>query len=378
MKAKTTGHISGRTRAEMIPWGKPCLGEREREYLLKAMDSTWISAGEFVDRFESDFARLIGTKHAVTTSSGTTALHLALLALGVGPGDEVIVPAFTFVSPANMVIETGAKPVYADIDPKTWCVDVKEVERSVTEQTKAIVAVHVYGNVCDMETLTRIAGERQVYLIEDAAEAACSRYRGRLAGSFGQLGCFSFQATKTITMGEGGAVVTDDKKLSERVRIMRSHGMRQNKRYWHDLVGYNYRLTNLQAAVGCAQLENLDNIMAEKARIHARYSKSLSGLSGIELQHIPKDVEPVMWAVALRMDQHRFKVDRDSVIAELLNKNIETRPGFYPFSAMPFYKAKPLPIAESISRNVISLPSYISISDDDIDYICHELKGMMK
>jgi len=376
------GNNKARTKRElrdkMIPWGKPCLGEKERDYLLKALDSTWISGGEFIDRFESDFARLIGTEYAVTTSSGTSALHLALLALGIGPGDEVIVPAFTFVAPANMAIETGAKPVYVDIDPRTWCMDVKEVEKSITKRTKAIVPVHVYGNVCEMESLTGIARERQLCLIEDVAEAAFSKYRGKFAGSLGHLGCFSFQATKTITMGEGGAVLTDDKELSKRMRIMRSHGMRENKRYWHDLVGYNYRLTNLQAALGCAQLENLDEIIAEKARIYRRYSGNLSGFVGIELQHVPKEVEPVMWTVAIKIAPNRFKGDRDFVIAELLKRNIETRPGFYPFSVMPLYDAASLPVAESIGRNVISLPSYVSISDEDIDYVCNQLKGLMK
>ena len=377
-KGEMTGRTSKKARDSMIPWGKPCLGRKEKEYLLKALDSTWISGGEFIDRFESDFARLIGSKYAVTASNGTSALHLALLSLGIGPADEVIVPDFTFVSPANMVIDTGAKPVYADIDPRTWCLDAQEVEGKVTGRTKAVIAVHVYGNVCDMGALIRITRENRIYLIEDVAEAAFSRYRGKFAGSFGQLGCFSFQATKTVTMGEGGAVVTDDKKLADRMRIMRSHGMRHNKRYWHDLVGYNYRLTNLQAALGCAQLENLDNIIAEKVRIHRRYLAKLSGLPGIELQYIPKEVEAVMWAVALRIDPRRFKGDRDYLIAQLLKKNIETRPGFYPFSVMPLYKAAPLPVAESVSRNVISLPSYVSVSDEDIDYVCDQLKGLMK
>jgi perosamine synthetase len=377
VKGERTRQMNMKLKDEMIPWGMPCLGEKERDYLLKALDSTWISGGQFVDRFESEFARLIGTKYAVTASSGTAALHLALLALGIGPGDEVIVPAFTFVAPANMAIEVGAKPVYVDIDPGTWCIDVKEVEKGITERTKVIIPVHVYGNVCEMEALMKIARERQIYLIEDVAEAAFSKYGGKFAGSFGQLGCFSFQATKTVTMGEGGAVVTNNKRLNERMRIMRSHGMRENKRYWHDLVGYNYRLTNLQAALGCAQLENLDNIIAEKARIYRRYVGNLSDLPGIELQCIPTEVEAVMWTVAIKISPHYFKGDRDYLIAELLERNIETRPGFYPFSVMPLYHAFSLSIAESISRNVISLPSYISISDEDIDYVCKQLKGLM-
>jgi perosamine synthetase len=374
LKATTKKH----PKDKMIPWGKPCLGEIERDYLLRALDSTWISGGEFVDKFEADFARIIGTKYAVSASSGTSALHLALLAAGIGSGDEVIVPAFTFVAPANMAIETGARPVYVDIDPRTWCIDVNEVKKSITTKTKAIIPVHVYGNVCDMAALLKVSKDNGIYLIEDVAEAAFSKYRGKYAGSFGDLGCFSFQATKTITMGEGGAVVTNDAKLNERVRIMRSHGMRENKRYWHDMVGYNYRLTNLQAALGCAQLENLDKIVKAKVRIYNRYFRNLSNLPGIDFQHISRGVEPVIWAVAVKIDPHHFKGGRDYLIAELLRRNIETRPGFYPFSVMPLYKAKPMPIAELIGRNVISLPSYLSISDEDIDYICSQLRSLMQ
>jgi perosamine synthetase len=374
LKANTKKH----PKDEMIPWGKPCLGEIERDYLLRALDSTWISGGEFVDKFEADFAGIIGTKYAISASSGTSALHLALLAAGIGSGDEVIVPAFTFVAPANMAIETGARPVYVDIDPRTWCIDVNEVKKSITPKTKAIVPVHVYGNVCDMAALLKVSKDNGIYLIEDVAEAAFSKYKGKYAGSFGDLGCFSFQATKTITMGEGGAVVTNDAKLNERVRIMRSHGMREDKRYWHDLLGYNYRLTNLQAALGCAQLENLDKIVKEKVRIYNRYFRNLSNLPGIDFQHISRGVEPVIWAVAVKIDPHHFKGDRDYLIAELLRRNIETRPGFYPFSVMPLYKAKPMPIAELIGRNVISFPSYLAISDEKIDYICDELISLKK
>ena len=363
---------------EMIPWAKPYFGGRERDYLLRALDSTWVSGGEFVNKFESDFARLIGTKYAVTTSNGTTALHLALLAADIGPGDEVIVPAFTFVAPANVALQTGAKPVYVDIDPKTWCIDVNEVEKGITDRTKAIIPVHIYGNVCQMEALMRIAKDNEIYVIEDVAEAALSKYRGKSAGSFGHLGCFSFQATKTITMGEGGAVLTNDEELIERMRIMRNHGMREGKRYWHDVVGYNYRLTNLQAALGCAQLDNADRIVSDKVRVYKRYFENLSNLPGIDFQHISKEVEPVMWAVAIRISQEYFKGDRDFLMTELVKRNIETRPGFYPFSAMPLYNAAPLPIAKVVGRNVISLPSFPSLSDENIDYICNQLKGLMK
>lgn len=362
----------------MIPWAKPYLFGNEKVYILDALYSTWISGGKYVDKFESDFARLIGTKYAVTASNGTTALHLALLAAGIGPGDEVIVPGFTFVAPANTVLQTGAKPVYVDIDPKTWCIAVNEVETSITDKTKAIIPVHVYGNVCEMEALMKIAKDKGISLIEDVAEAVFSKYRGKFAGCFGDLGCFSFQATKTITMGEGGAVLTNDEKLSERMNILRNHGMREGKRYWHDVVGYNYRLTNLQAALGCAQFENVDKIIAEKARVYKKYFENISNVPGIDFQYIYKEVEPVIWAVAIKINREYFKGDRDFLIMELLKRNIETRPGFYPFSVMPLYNAQPLPIAESISRNIISLPSYPSLSDDDIDNICNQLKSLMK
>lgn len=360
----------------MIPWAKPLLFGNEEDFLLKALHSTWISGGEYVDKFEFDFARLIGAKYSVTTSNGTTALHLALMGMGVGAGDEVIVPGFTFVTPANTVLQTGAKPVFVDVDPSTWCIDANEIEESITAKTKAIIPVHVYGNVCEMEALTKITEDNGLYIIEDVAEGVFSKYRGKFAGSFGKAGCFSFQATKTITMGEGGAVLTDDEKLIERMRILRNHGMREGRRYWHEVVGYNYRLTNLQAALGCAQLENKDQLINEKKRIYQRYLENLSDIEGIELQYIPREVEPVIWAVALKIDPEYFKGDRDFLIRELLKRDIETRPGFYPFSVMPIYDAPSLPVAESIGRNVLSLPSYPSISDSEIKYICEQLKSL--
>lgn len=363
---------------EIIPWAKPHLGDKEREYLLRALDSTWISGGEFVDKFESDFAGLIGKKYAVATSNGTTALHLAVLAAGVGPGDEVIVPAFTFVAAANVAIQARARPVYVSIDPETWCIDVNEVKRNITSRTKAIIPVHIYGNVCEMDALAKIARENDICLIEDAAEAVFSKYRGRFTGSFGGLNCFSFQATKTITMGEGGAVLTDDEDLNQCMRILRSHGMLPGKNYWHTEIGYNYRLTNLQAAIGCAQLENRDWIISEKKRIYQRYYANLSNIPGIYLQRITDGVEPVIWAVALRIDPAYFQGSRDFLMAELMKRNIETRPGFYPFSIMPLYHAEPIPLFEAIAANIISLPSYITLSNETIDYICGQLRSLMK
>lgn len=362
---------------ELIPWAKPWLGTKEKDYIAKAVDSTWISGGEFVNRFESEFAGLIGKKYAVTTSNGTTALHLALLAAGVGPGDEVIVPAFTFVAAANMTIQVGAKPVYVDIDPETWCIDVRDVRRNINKKTKAIIPVHIYGNVCEMDTLIIMAKENKIKIIEDTAEAVFSKYHGRYTGSFGDLNCFSFQATKTITMGEGGVVLTDDEDAYQQMKILRSHGMKESKRYWHDILGYNYRLTNMQAAIGCAQLENRDKIIREKHRIYHRYFDNLSNIPGIYFQRFTEGAEPVIWTVAIKIVPRYFKGDRDLVMAEMLKNGVETRPGFYPFSVMPTYQAKSIPEIEEIASNIISLPSYATLENKIIDDICNKLLSIM-
>ena len=366
------------TNNKHISWGKPVFGGKEKEYVLRALDSTWISGGEFVDKLEVDFARIIGRKFSVSTSNGTTALHLALMAAAVGAGNEVIVPGFTFVAPANMVLQTGAKPVFADIDKDTWCIDILSIKKCLSAKTKAIIAVHVYGNVCDMDSIREIADSNNLIVIEDVAEAAFSKYKERFAGSIGDLVCFSFQATKTITTGEGGMVLTDNPAFNKEMRILRDHGMRPEKRYWHDRIGYNYRLTNLQAALGCAQLDMRENIIKGKKRIYQEYKNRLFNIRGIKLQHVPDYVSPVMWTIALQIDTDYFTGDREYVMKKLLEVGIETRPGFYPFSIMPLYDCPRLPIAEEVSRNIISLPSFTSIKNSEINYICDRLLELVK
>lgn len=361
-----------------IPFAKPYLQGKEKEYVLNAIDSTWISDGKYIDRLELEFAKIIGTKYALSCSSGTAALHLALLAIGVGRGDEVIVPDFTFAATANAVLYCGAKPVYADIDPNTWCIDVKDTEKKITKKTKAILPVHIYGNVCAMPRLKEIAYDDDIYIVEDCAEAIFSKYKSKFAGSLGDLGCFSFQSTKTIAMGEGGAILTNNKAFYERMRILRSHGMNPNKRYWHDMMGYNYRLTNGQAALGCAQLENRDEIIAEKKRIYERYKTKLYG-SDVEFQYITKGIEPVIWAFAIKLMPEHTKINRDTLMKKLLKKGIETRFGFYPFTAMPLYAdGTKCPNAEEVSKDIILLPTYPSLTNEEIDYVCGALIGLTK
>ncbi|MCK5580715.1 MAG: DegT/DnrJ/EryC1/StrS family aminotransferase [Candidatus Omnitrophica bacterium] len=244
----------------IIPCGKPSFWGNEKAYLMDAFDSTWISRGKYIEQFEGQLVQELDAGFGAVASSGTAALQLALLALGAGPGDEVIVPGYSFAAPVNMVIAVGATPVYADVNPETWCLDASRVARCVTDKTKAILAIHIYGNMCDMDALKKVAQEHNLYLVEDAAEALFSKYAGKYSGTWGDVGCFSFQATKTLTMGEGGFVVTQNKELYDKMFRMRNHGMDPDKHYWHKDTGFNFRLTNLQAAIGCAQLEKVDEI----------------------------------------------------------------------------------------------------------------------
>ena len=354
----------------MIPWFKPKYWGNEKLYVMDALDSGWISGGEYIRKFESSFAHLHDAQGTVTVSNGTTALYLALLSLNIGPGDEVIIPGYTFAAPANMVIATGAKPVFVDVDQATWLLDASLLEEKITNKTRAILPVHIYGNVCSMTLINNIAKKYGLYVIEDVAEAAFSKQNDRYAGTLGDIGCFSFQATKTLTMGEGGAVLFSDNLLEERARVIRSHGMTVDKPYWHIEVGHNFRLTNMQAAFGLAQLEKLNEIIIEKKRVYQRYVTNLNSVSGIKMQKINADTDPVIWAVAVRIDPQFTAISRDDLRASMTKKGIETRAGFYAFNEMPVYNSEELAVSSAISSSVISLPSYPGLENDQIDKIC--------
>ena len=361
---------------DSIAWAKPALAGREKEYVEDALLSSWISGGRYVERFEREFASLYSVPYVLTVTSGTAALYLALRALGIGPGDEVIVPGFTFAAPVNMVIETGATPVYADVDSSTWCLDTPSVRESITSRTKAILAVHLYGNVCEMEALQEMARQSGLFIIEDVAQAAFSRYKGRYAGTWGDISCFSFHATKTIAMGEGGCVLTSREAYYTQMHILRDHGMSRDKRYWHDVRGYNFRLTNLQAAVGCAQLERIKDIISRRRQIYGWYYRHLNDVRGITLQAFNPETEPVVWTLAVKLDPAFFKGERDFVMNALSCVGIETRPGFYPFSAMPLYQAPRLPVAEEVAGRIICLPFYPDLLEEQVALICGEVKKL--
>jgi perosamine synthetase len=363
---------------QYIPWAGPLLGGNEQKYVSQALESSWISGGSFVDRFEKDFSGYCGTRYAMTASNGTTALHMAFLALGIGPGDEVVVPGFAFMAAANIAIHLGATPVFAEVDPETWCMTAAEVEKVLSSKTKAIIPVHTYGNVCDMRRIMKLADQDSIPVVEDVAEAFASRYKGHLAGTEGVLGTFSFQATKTITTGEGGMVVTDSQELQDKMYLFRNHGMRRT-RYWHEVAGHNFRLTNMQAALGCAQLEKIDEIIRERKRVYASYCRHLFNVDGITMQLFTPDVEPVVWSVVVKLDPQVYPQGRDEVIRQLQEIGIETRNGFYAASMLPhLYTSPALPICEDISRQVISLPTYCALTDGAIYFICSKLKSLRK
>ncbi len=358
--------------SQVISWASPMLWGNEREYLLEALASTWISGGPFVRRFEHDFREIVGSRHALAVSNGTTALHLAYLGAKLQPGDEVIVPGFCFLAAANVALHMGAKPVFADVDPSTWCVTAEALERVRTSRTRIAVPVHTYGNVCEMDTIVDWGREHSVTIIEDAAEAFASRFKGRHAGTFGDFGTYSFQATKTITTGEGGMVVTGDGGAAKQMALFRSHGTEAG-RYWHEVPGHNFRLTNLQAALGVAQLERLSEILASRARLHAKYRECLSGEPGMTLQRFTDDVDPALWATALQVDSEAFPQGRDVLLGQLEQAGIECRPGFNAPSQMPIYSTPPLPISEVLSRTILSVPTHPAVTDAQVEYICSTL-----
>lgn len=363
---------------QLIPWASTTYWGNEEAYVLDALKSTWISGGSYVDKLEKEFANFCDIPYAVTSSNGTTAIQLAYIALGIKPNDEIIVPGFGFMAVANVALNMSARPVFCDVDQATWCMSAQSLARYITPNTRAIVPVHTYGNVCDMDAILEIAGHYKIPVIEDAAEAIGSKYKGKMSGTMGVLGTYSFHATKTITTGEGGAIVTNDKTLSDRMKLYRSHGM-SSKRYWHDVAGQNFRLTNMQAALGCGQLEQFNKIRSERARVYHNYVGQLNKISGVTMQTFNTDVDPLVWAIAVRINPQAFPQGRDALIQQLLAIGIETRPGFYSANFMPhIYGQTNVPISSALSEQIISLPSSPSVTDEDIEYICSSLASLVR
>jgi perosamine synthetase len=362
---------------DFIPVYEPWLGERETEYVLDAMRSGWISSlGRYIGQFETQFAAFCGAAYGVSTSNGTTALHLALAALGIGPGDEVIMPSLTFVASANSVHYTGARPVFADVDEETWTVDPGSVAAAITKQTRAIMAVHLYGHPAPMTELADLARRHGLWLIEDAAEAHGAAIGEKRAGNLGDVAAFSFYGNKIITTGEGGMVTTNDADLAARCRVLRDHAMTPADRYWHEEVGFNYRLTNLQAAVGVAQMERIEEFIARKRAIAAHYSRRLAGLPGITLPVEQPGCTNVYWMFSILVSEP-FPLSRDELIAQLRSRGIDSRPFFHPLDTLPPYRTSaPKPVALALSRAGLNLPSSPKLQDEQVDRICDVLLAL--
>ena len=359
-----------------IAWASPTLWGNEEKYVLDALRSTWISGGKYVDRFENEFSGFAQSPHVIAVANGTAALHLAYLALGIGPGDEVIVPGFAFMAAANVALLVGATPVFADVDRSSWCVTAETIAACLTPKTRAIVPVHTYGNVCEMDAINALGKANGIVVMEDAAEAIGSRINGKMAGTIASVSVFSFHATKTITTGEGGAVVTDDAGLAQRMRLLRSHGM-ATRRYWHEVAGHNFRLTNLQAAMGCAQLEQIERIVAERRRVYETYRRRLGAATGVTLQSINPNVEPVMWAIAVALDAALFPQGRDAVAEQMARMGIETRPGFYPAGALHhLYGNQDLPVSTAVGAATLVLPSSPFLDQGQVERVCDALVSL--
>lgn len=342
--------------------------------MVEALRSGWISTGPFVSRFEELVSSAFKSKHSLAVSNGTTALHLAYLALGLHAGDEVVIPAFSYLAAANVAIQLGLVPVFADVDDSTFCLTAETVSRVVTDRTRAIVAIHTYGSMCDVDAITDVVRSRGIVVIEDSAEAMGSKLRGRFAGTIAPIGTLSFHAAKTITTGEGGMVLSNDDALAESMRSWRTHGS-THTRYWHDVPGHNFRMGNLQAAFGCAQMEHWDSVVAERRKLVDTYSRNLAGHAGIAVQQPGDDVDPLVWAIALELDPQVYPQGRDVVLKEMADRGVECRNGFYSPSQMPLYAPYKCdtPVSDRLARNVISLPTYIGLTEPEVDRVVETL-----
>ena len=362
-----------------IPVAAPVFSGRETEYVLECLTTSWISSnGRFISEFETAFAAFCGVKHAIATNNGTSALHLALVALGLQPDDEVIVPSLTYIASANAVRYCNAKPVFVDNDIHTFNIDPEEIESKITPRTKAIMPVHLYGHPVDLDPILKIANDHGLFVVEDAAEAIGAKYKGRIIGGHGNCATFSFFGNKIITTGEGGMVTTNDDGLAERLRLFRGQGVDPKRRYWFPVVGYNYRMTNVAAAIGLAQLECIDTHLRARKTVAAGYDQRLAHLSDkVALPMTENWADHAYWMYTIRLQDSVAK-ERDRVIQDFEAQGIETRPVFYPLHVLPPYRhgsEGPFPRAEMCGGRGINLPTHGRLTDQDMDRVASVLEA---
>lgn len=369
-----------------IPVAAPTIGELEITYVTAAIKSGWVSSiGKYIDNFEAEFARYIGVEHAIAVSSGTTALHLALHALNLDHDDEVILPDLTFAATAHAVLQVGAIPVLVDVESDTWCMDPSAVERALSPRTRAIMPVHLFGHPADMSMINAIASARNILVIEDAAEAHGSMIDGYKVGALGKAGAFSFYGNKLITTGEGGMLTTDDDNLALRLRFLKDHGMSKERRYFHTELAFNYRMTNLQAALGLAQLKQIETFIQKKRQILNWYCDGLKGVSGITLNAERSNCRNIYWMVSIVLGDS-IELSRDKVCARLNAQGIDTRPFFVPMSELPHLSkyrkvstsGEECPVSGWLSRRGLNLPSGCGLAREQVARVCNALIEAIK
>jgi perosamine synthetase len=359
---------------DFIPAAEPLLAGNELTYVTQCIESGWVSSlGEYVRQFESQFAAYCGTKYGIATANGTVAIHLLAATLNLGPGDEVIMPSLTYVATANGIRYTGATPIFVDSEVETWNIDPDKVAAAITPRTKAIFAVHLYGHPAEMDTLRAIATQYGLWLLEDAAEAHGATYKGQRVGGLSDAAIFSFYGNKIITTGEGGLIVTDNQEWAERAFFLENQGRYNSDPYWHPEIAYNYRMTNIQAAIGLAQFERIEDLLAIRRQNAAHYSRRLAEVPGLSLPPAAGWAENVYWMYSVIVGD-AFGLARDEVRRKLAAQGIDSRPSFYPVHTLPMYNTgQTLPVAEDLGRRGLNLPSGATLTAAEIDYICDTL-----
>ncbi|MDY0377921.1 MAG: DegT/DnrJ/EryC1/StrS family aminotransferase [Desulfobacterales bacterium] len=356
-----------------IFYTKPSITELEIRYAADAAANGWGErCYEYIARFEEAFRQHLGVKHAIATSSCTGALHMGLAAIGIGPGDEVILADSNWIASAAPITYLGAKPVFVDILPDTWCIDPEKAEAAITPRTKAIIAVHLYGNLCEMDTLLAVSERYNIPIVEDAAEAIGSIYHGRRAGSIGAFGVFSFHGTKTITTGEGGMFVTNNNALYKKVLTLSNHGRDsgQTKQFWPDMVGFKYKMSNIQAAIGCAQLERIEALVRRKRDILAFYREHLGKIPGVFMNPEQKGTQNGAWMPTVVFDR-ATGVTREQLHKSFQEENIDARMFFWPLSSLPMFESiHSNHLAWDIPKRATNLPSYHNITNQELKFIC--------
>jgi len=370
-----------------IPVAGPSITQKEIDYVTDAVTNAWYgNANMYHERFEKAFADYIGVKYAMALPSCTSAIHLSLLALGIGPGDEVIVPDATWIATSAPISYVGATPVFADIDPATWCLSADSFEACITSRTKAVIPVDLYGGMPDMDVIRSIARRHNVAIIEDAAEALGAEYKGRRAGSFGDTGVFSFHGSKTVTTGEGGMLVTDREDIYRRIQVLRDHGRQPGDRiFWNTEVAYKYKMSSMQAALGLAQLERIDELIERKRQQFQWYKKELAGVDGITLNAEPAGTLNTYWMVTILLDP-KFGLNKTKLMERLSQHNIDSRPFFHPLSSIPAYEDSEQAhiarqrnkVAYKISPHAVNLPSALSLEKKQVQFVCDTVRSCLE